>query len=90
MNPTSWSNQMSMQLDLHVNGRAIAHIEITNLTHKMSGINTYRWKYTNQGDDTADMPRQVQDTIEHTMEDGAIVLVSKVTQAASEALATSV
>jgi len=81
---------MSMTVDVSVNGKPIRRLLIDNLTELPTGVNTYRWTYAN----LAAGPLQgllsaQQGRIEHVMEDGAMVLISKVAQAASETEAES-
>jgi hypothetical protein len=76
---------MSMRVDITVNGQPIRRLLIDNLTEQSSGANTYRWTYAR-----TDVPASEglfsaqQGRLEHVMEDGAMALISKVAQAASE------
>ncbi len=74
-----------MKVEVSVNGKPIRRLLIENLTEQPTGVNTYRWTYAQ-----LDAPVHVgllsaqQGRVEHVMEDGAMVLISKVAQAASE------
>lgn len=82
---------MSMTVDISVNGNPIRRLLIDNLTEQPTGVNTYRWTYMRT--DNTPAPGSMglmglfsaqMGRIEHVMEDGAMVLISKVAQAASE------
>lgn len=76
---------MSMTVETKVNGELITRLDITNLTQKMTGVNTYRWIYTRHDLGTINGLLSAQEgTVEHVMEDGAMALISKIAQAASE------
>lgn len=76
---------MSMQVDITVNGQPIRRLLIDNLTEQSTGTNTYRWTYvrTDEPASRALFSSQLG-RVEHVMEDGAMALISKVAQAASE------
>lgn len=74
-----------MQVEITVNGHPIRRLLIDNLTERPTGENTYRWTYARLDTDTMiGLLSAKQGRIEHVMEDGAMVLISKVAQAASE------
>jgi hypothetical protein len=76
---------MSMTVDVRVNGEQITRLEITNLTRQMSDVNTYRWLYTRHDLGVVNGLLSVQEgTVEHIYEDGAMALIAKIAQAASE------
>lgn len=74
-----------MTVEVKVNGQPIRRVLIDNLTERPTGVNTYRWTYVR-----TDVPASEglfsaqQGRLEHVMEDGAMALISKVAQAASE------
>lgn len=75
---------MSMKVEVTVNGEPIRRVLIQNLTEKPSGVNTYRWTYVRTDADTAiGLLSAQQGSLEHVMEEGAMVLISKVAQAAA-------
>lgn len=74
-----------MFVRVEVNGDPIRALTITNKTERPTGVNTYTWAYTRH--DCSPMEGLMSaksGEIEHLMEDGAMVLISKVAQAASE------
>lgn len=76
---------MSMRVEVSVNSERITQLDITNTTEKPTGINTYRWIYTRHDLGAAyGLLSTQQGTVEHAMEDGAMALISKIAQAASE------
>lgn len=80
---------MSMEVEITVNGEPIRRLLIDNLTERPTGPNTYRWTFAR-----TDVPASVglfstqQGRLEHVMEDGAMALIAKVAQAASESEST--
>jgi hypothetical protein len=76
---------MSLEVEVTVNGEPIRRLLIDNLTERTAGVNTYRWTYVR-----LDAPMHIsllsaqQGRLEHVMEHGAMALISKVAQAASE------
>lgn len=76
---------MSMTVATTVNGELIVALTITNLTEQSTGENTYRWVYTRHdlGLVNSLMSAQ-QGELTHVYEDGAMALIAKVAQAASE------
>jgi hypothetical protein len=76
---------MSMQVDITVNGQPIRRLLIENLTEQPTGNNNYRWTYVRTDEPVSRALFSSQmGSVEHVMEDGAMVLISKVAQAASE------
>ena len=80
---------MSLQVEITVNGSPIRRVLIDNLTERPTGVNTYRWTYarTDVLPDVGLFSTQ-QGRVEHVMEDGAMALISKVTQAAADSETT--
>lgn len=76
---------MSMTVEVSVNGQPIRRVRIDNLTEQPTGVNTYRWTYARTDVDlSTGLFSAQQGCIDHAMEDGAMVLIAKVAQAASE------
>ena len=76
---------MSMTVDVSVNGQPIRRLLIENITGHSSGANTYRWTYADlAAEPLRGLLSAQQGRLQHVMEDGAMVLISKVSQAASE------
>ncbi|SBS73888.1 hypothetical protein MHPYR_180107 [uncultured Mycobacterium sp.] len=81
---------MSMTVEITVNGQPIRRVLIDNLTERPTGVNTYRWTYAR-----TDVPASEglfstqQGRLDHVMEDGAMELIAKVAQAASETEVTA-
>ncbi len=75
---------MSMTVDVSVNGQPIRRLLIENLTEKPTGLNTYRWTYADMTPESKGILSAQQGRTEHVMEDGSMVMISKVAQAASE------
>lgn len=76
---------MSMTVAATVNGELITALTITNITKRLTGENTYSWVYTchDLGVVNSLLSAQ-QGELVHVMEDGAMALIAKVAQAASE------
>lgn len=82
---------MSMEVRVSVNGMHITSLTITNLTENPSGTNTYRWLYSRHDLGPVNGLLSTQDgTVEHRYEDGAMALIAKIAQAASETEAAGV
>lgn len=80
---------MSMQVEITVNGSPIRRVLIDNLTERPTGVNTYRWTYARTDvDASVGLFSAQQGRLDHVMEDGAMALIAKVAQAASETEAT--
>jgi hypothetical protein len=76
---------MSMTVEITVNGQPIRRLLIDNLTEQPTGVNTYRWTYARTDTDgVVGILSAQQGRLDHVMEDGAMSLISKVAQAASE------
>lgn len=77
---------MSMTIDMSVEGQGlIKKLTITNTTEKLSGTNTYHWVYTDYTRDAfATLMSLKEGFVKHEYEDGAMVLLARVAQAASE------
>lgn len=74
-----------MTVDVSVNGEQITRLEITNLTERVGGTSTYRWLYIRHDLGVVNALLSAQEgTVEHAYEDGAMALISKIAQAASE------
>ncbi|OMB79241.1 hypothetical protein [Mycolicibacterium conceptionense] len=74
-----------MSVEIRVNGDLIRRLDITNVTQRTSGTNTYRWVYTaHDGSPIRTLLSAKQGELEHVMEDGAMALISKVAQQAAE------
>lgn len=73
-----------MAVEVRVNGSLIRRMLIQNITGRTTGVNTYRWTYADMSGPTvlALMSAQ-QGEVEHVYEDGAMVLISKVAEAAA-------
>lgn len=75
---------MSMTVEISVNGNPIRRLLIENLTEFPTGMNRYRWTYADMTQESKGILSAQQGRIEHVMEDGAMVLISKVAAAAAE------
>jgi hypothetical protein len=76
---------MTMTVSATVNGELITALTITNLTERPTGENTYRWVYTRHDLGLVNSLMSAQEgEIVHVMENGAMALIAKVAQAASE------
>lgn len=75
---------MSMSVDVSVNGDLIRRLNIRNVTGRPTGSNTYRWIYTDHANGAVrGLMSAQQGEVEHVMEDGVMVLLSKVAEAAA-------
>lgn len=76
---------MSMEVKVSVNDTHITSLNITNITEKPTGVNRYRWIYSRHdiGNVKGLLSAQAG-YVEHNYEDGAMALIAKVAQAASE------
>lgn len=61
-----------------VNDRVIFTLEVVNKTRGTAGVNIYEWVHTDHNSGNAR-----RGTVEHRYEDGAVVLLAKVAQAAA-------
>lgn len=75
-----------MTVDVSVEGVGLVRrLTVTNKTQKSHGVNTYEWVYTDHSDNPLlSFLMTQQGELEHVMEDGIMVLIAKVAQAASE------
>lgn len=74
-----------MFVQVSVNDELIRALTITNKTQRMTGVNTYSWAYTRHDCSVIEgLMSAKSGEVEHLMEDGAMILISKVAQAASE------
>lgn len=76
---------MTMRVDVSVGDQKITSLRIINLTENPTGLNTYRWVYSRHDlGQTYGLLSTKDGTIQHVMKDGAMALISRVAQAASE------
>ncbi|MBP3087000.1 hypothetical protein [Mycolicibacterium fortuitum] len=76
---------MSMSVEVRVNGNLIRRLDITNVTQRPTGTNTYRWVYTDHaGSPIRSLLSAKDGYLDHIYEDGSMALISKVAAAAAK------